>query len=206
MKSTQLLLQFGKTVMHHLRLLPEVREHSTRRSRKSLEADPVLERLCRGLLRVAGCPELKVSVVWNSRLRTTAGLACWTRKCIILNPRLRDISPREVQRTLRHELAHFVAQHRAGRRTIAAHGPEWRQACRDLGIPREPRCHDIPFPRSRVQRKFFYQCRNCGRSLDRVRPPKRPVACLACCRKHNGGKYDDRFRFLTAPAPGRVAA
>lgn len=206
MKSTQLLLDFGKTVMHHLRLLPEVKSKPAPKRRTALEPDPVLERLCRGLLRVAGCGGLKVSVVWNSRLRTTAGLACWTEKRIALNPRLRAISPREVQRTLRHELAHFVAQHRAGRRRIDAHGPEWRQACRDLGIPREPRCHDIPFPRTRVQRKFFYQCRNCSRPLARVRPPKRPVACIACCRKHNGGEYHERFRFVAVPAPGRAAA
>jgi hypothetical protein len=27
-----------------------------------------------------------------------------------------------------------------------------------------------------------------------VRRIKRAVACLACCRAHNGGKFDARFR------------
>src|ERR1700687_2873461 len=40
----------------------------------------------------------------------------------------------EIERTLRHELAHLLAQFRVGRRRIAPHGAEWRRACRDLGI------------------------------------------------------------------------
>src|SRR6266446_8423633 len=51
----------------------------------------------------------------------------------------------EVDRTLRHELAHLLAQFRVGRRRIAPHGPEWREACRDLGIADEARCHNLPF-------------------------------------------------------------
>ena len=145
-------------------------------------------------------------VRWNPRLRTTAGLACWRTKTISLNPKLVEISPGEVQRTLRHELAHFLAQHRAGRVRIAAHGPEWREACRDLGIARESRCHNLPFKRSRHERKHFYACRECGTTLARVRPVKKRVACLRCCRKHNAGRYDERYRFVQVAAPDRLAA
>src|SRR4029453_15068664 len=132
-------LNFGKCVLRHLRLLPDAATNGERPRLGRLERDPLLEKLCRQLLRAASCPELDLTVEWNPRLRTTAGLACWRTRTISLNPKLIEVSPSEVQRTLRHELAHFLAQHRAGRRHISAHGAEWRQACRDLGIPNEAR-------------------------------------------------------------------
>jgi predicted SprT family Zn-dependent metalloprotease len=205
MKATQLVFDFGKTVMRHIRLLPDAPQPATPSRNRHLRPDPVLEKLCSRLLRHCGCRGLRVRVVWNARLRTTAGWACWRTRTITLNPKLLEIAPGEVQRTLRHELAHFVATHRAGRRRIAPHGPEWRAACRDLGIPREPRCHDLPFKRAKVVRKFFYTCRNCGSTLARVRPLRRPSACLRCCRRHTGGRYDERFRFVAA-SPQRAAA
>lgn len=204
MKHTQLMLNFGKTVMRHLRLLPDI--SPVRPSKAAGNSDPILEKLSRQLLRAAGCRDIEVNVIWNARLRTTAGLACWHSKTISLNPKLIEISPNEVQRTLRHELAHFLAQSRAGRRRIPSHGAEWKEACRDLGIPRETRCHDLPFKRARQERKHFYACRQCDTTLARVRPLKRRVACLKCCRKHNGGRYDERFRFVQVPAPERLAA
>jgi len=206
MKHTQLMLNFGRTVLRHLRLLPDLAEKTPRPRQRAGRRDPILEKISRQLLRGAGCRGVDVLVRWNPRLRTTAGLACWRTKTISLNPKLIEISPGEVQRTLRHELAHFLAQYRAGRVRIAAHGPEWREACRDLGIPRESRCHDLPFKRTRHERKHFYACRECGTTLARVRPVKKRVACLRCCRRHNEGRYDERFRFVQIDAPEPLAA
>lgn len=203
MKYTQLMLDFGKNVLRHVRLLPDL-DATPRRAKEN--RDPILEKLSRQLLSQAGCRNLPLTVRWNPRLRTTAGLACWQTKTITLNPGLIELSPAEVQRTLRHELAHFLAQYRAGRKRIPAHGDEWRQACCDLGIPREPRCHDLPFKRAKMERKYFYACRECGLSLARVRPVKKRVACIKCCRKHNDGKYHDRYRFVQVPPPDRLAA
>lgn len=206
MKNTQLVLNFGKTVLRHLRLLPDSSEITAPRPKPAHgHRDFILEKLSRQLLRAAGC-DVEVAVVWNSRLRTTAGLACWQTKTISLNPKLIEISPNEVQRTLRHELAHILAQFRVGRVRIAPHGQEWRDACRDLGIARESRCHDLPFKRTRIERKYFYECRECRTTLARVRPVKRRVACIKCCRKHNGGRYDERFRFIQIAPPERLAA
>ena len=193
MRASQLLFEFGKSVLRPLRRPPPPPPQPTPRSPTR---DPSLEKLGRRLLQAAGWPNSNVQVQWNPRLRTTAGMACWSSLTISLNPRLREISPSEVERTLRHELAHFLAQSRAGRRRIAAHGPEWRQACCDLGIPGEPRCHDLPFVRGRRTRKYFYACPRCGTPLARVRPIRRPLACLGCCRRHNHGRYDARFRFV----------
>jgi predicted SprT family Zn-dependent metalloprotease len=154
------------------------------------------ELLCAfGADRVAA--ELRVE--WNSRLRTAAGRADYCQKLISLNPRLSEY-PAEIDRTLRHELAHILAQFRAGRRRILAHGAEWRQACRDLGIGDEKRCHNLPFAVSERARRYLYKCPHCQRDFPRVRRIRRVVACLVCCRAHNGGQFDVRFRLKLVSA------
>jgi SprT protein len=158
--------------------------------------DGDLERRARELLRSLGAKRMatELRVEWNSRLKTAAGRADYRQRLISLNPRLVE-HPAEIDRTLRHELAHILAQFREkGRRRISPHGPEWQQACRDLGIAGEKRCHTLPFPAKRYAPRFIYRCPNCRRDFPRVRTIKRTVACLACCRAHNGGEFDIRFR------------
>jgi SprT protein len=154
-----------------------------------------LETKARGLLRANGADKIAsdLRVEWNSRLKTAAGRADYSLKLISLNPRLFE-HPAEIDRTLRHELAHILAQFRAGRRRILPHGDEWRQACVELGIADEKRCHTLPFPARTYAARFVYRCPNCRREFPRVRRVRRAVACLACCRKHNGGDFDPRFR------------
>jgi predicted SprT family Zn-dependent metalloprotease len=154
-----------------------------------------LETKARQLLRSLGADRIAIElrVEWNSRLKTAAGRVDYRQKLISLNPRLVE-HPVEIDRTLRHELAHILAQVRAGRRRISPHGPEWQQACRDLGIAGEKRCHTLPFLAKRYTPRFIYRCPNCLRDFPRVRKIKRTVACLACCRAHNGGEFDVRFR------------
>ena len=100
----------------------------------------------------------------------------------------------EIDRTLRHELAHLLAQWRVGRLRIAPHGTEWRQACRDLGIADEARCHNLPFAAKAYAPRYVYRCPNCKEEFPRVRRIRRAIACLSCCRKYNSGYFDDRFR------------
>jgi predicted SprT family Zn-dependent metalloprotease len=154
-----------------------------------------LEAKARKILQSLGATKLAraLSVEWNSRLKTAAGRADYRSKLISLNPHLVH-HPAEIDRTLHHELAHILAQFRAGRRRILPHGVEWREACRDLGISDEKRCHNLPFPVSERTRRYLYRCPHCQRDFPRVRRIKRAVACLACCRAHYGGKFDARFR------------
>jgi predicted SprT family Zn-dependent metalloprotease len=167
-----------------------------------LEKDAELRARAQEILQKAGLEKLarKVRVEWSARLKTTAGIACY-RDCLIrLNPQLQRFGETEIDRTLRHELAHLVAHDGAGRRRIAAHGPEWRAACAQLGIPDENRCHTLPLQgRRRQAKKLCYVCKTCGEKVLRVRPFKHRSACLNCCRKHNGGRYDERFRFVKVP-------
>jgi SprT protein len=156
----------------------------------------VLLQIARDLLRSLGAKRIakELRLEWNSRLKTAAGRADYHHKLISLNPGLLA-HPEEIDRTLRHELAHILAQFREkSRRRILPHGPEWQQACRDLGIADEKRCHTLPFPARRYAPRFIYSCPNCRRDFPRVRKIKRTVACLACCRAFNGGEFDARFR------------
>lgn len=171
-----------------------------RRGGKARVADPGykdgdLETTARELLRVNGAARIarNLRVEWNSRLHTAAGRADYRENLILLNRRLIE-HPAEIDRTMRHELAHILAQFRAGRRRITPHGAEWKQACVDLGIADEKRCHNLPFPARTHAARFVYRCPNCRREFPRVRRVRRVVACLACCRKHNGGHFDPRFR------------
>jgi SprT protein len=156
-----------------------------------------LETKARDLLRAFGADRIarELRVEWNPRLQTAAGRADYRKKLISLNPRLREHGEEEIERTLRHELAHLLAQFREkSQRWIAPHGAEWRQACIDLGIADEARCHNLPFAPRAFPPRFVYRCPNCKTEFPRVRRVRRAVACLVCCREHNGGKFDPRFR------------
>jgi SprT protein len=169
-----------------------------RRANPTHKPAPELQKLATAKLQTLALDGLakKLCVAWNPRMRSTAGLAYPATMQIVLNPRLLGFGTAEVERTLFHELAHLVAHHRYGRRRIAPHGPEWRQACQDLGLPNEARCHDLPLPRRKLARDFVYECPQCLTLLERVRPFRRPAACMGCCRKYASGRYDERFKLI----------
>src|ERR1700730_3732195 len=177
-----------------------VPDRGTRASRPQPTAaateDVDLTAMACAVLRAAGGARVArlLSVQWNPRLKSCAGRANFREKLISLNPRLREIGAAEIDRTLRHELAHLLAQFRAGQRRVLPHGPEWRAACRELGIGDEKRCHNLPFPVSERPRRYLYKCPNCRRDFPRVRKIRRVVACLACCRAYNRGRFAAKFR------------
>lgn len=150
-----------------------------------------------------GLPVLaeKVTVKWNPRMRSTAGRATWPDAVIEVNPALEEISESETERTFLHELAHLVAYERVGNRRIRPHGPEWRRACCDLGIPGERVGHSLPLPARTMRRKWRYFCPGCWAVFDRVRRMRGVSACYACCLKYNQGDYDKRFRFVEKRIP-----
>ena len=160
-------------------------------------ADAVLSKEARRLLLSIGEWELasKVKVIWYARLKSTAGLASFRENAVYLNPKLLRFGPVEPGHTLRHELAHLVANNRAGRRRIEPHGPEWRQACVELGIPGERPTHNLPLPQSRRARPYAYACPGCGGVVRRTKPFRFSCACYACCKKFSDGRFDDRFRY-----------
>ena len=182
------------------------RSHEKREDRrlaaKEITEDEELTESCRQLLQqieLTGMAKV-VKVFWNPRMRSTAGYASYPSWRIELNPKLREFEG-QTERTLRHELAHLVAYHRAGRRRIEPHGTEWKQACADLGIPGESARHTLPLPRREVSRKYVYSCAHCGVMAHRARPFRRGTACRKCCDEHNSGRYDAKFRFVLVEKP-----
>ncbi len=161
------------------------------------DADPGLTNEARRLLLAIGEWELasKVKVQWYSRLKTTAGLASYRENTVFLNPKILRFAPVEPLHTLKHELAHLVAFARAGRRRIDAHGPEWRHACIELGIPGEKPTHNLPLPHSKRARPYVYRCPSCEGEVKRTKPFRYSCACYACCRKFSRGSFDERFRY-----------
>lgn len=162
--------------------------------------DQALTLVAADLVREKGLEALAsvITVVWNPRMRTAAGRAFTRESRIELNSRLQDLpeGPREeeLRNTFLHELAHLVAFARAGRKRIQPHGAEWQQACRDLGIPGENRCHSLDFKPRRIARKFAYTCPHCRAVIHRVRRLSRRVACFSCCRALARGQFDARFQ------------
>ena len=71
-------LNFGKSVLRHLRLLPDATSANSSRPSRGLNRDILLEKLCGQLLRTARCPKLQVAVVWRPRLRTRSAASCPT--------------------------------------------------------------------------------------------------------------------------------
>ena len=191
----QLLRQLEFVIVGRALRLPRSNSATEEVALQSRGRDVMLETIARDLLCTLASQRLarKLRVEWHPRLKTSAGRADYRSRLISLNPRLAH-HPAEIDRTLRHELAHILAQFRAGRRRILPHGAEWQRACRDLGISSEKPCHNLPFPAKRLAHRYLYRCPNCQRDFPRVRRIKRAVACLACCRKHNGGDFDVRFR------------
>jgi len=155
----------------------------------------VLRKRASALLYNLGAQNLaaRLRVYWNDRMRTTVGRADFRRSLILLNPALQKFGYAEIDRTLRHELAHLLAYCRS-RRRILPHGREWRQACCDLGIPGERAGHTLPLVGRALRRRYLYHCKNCQRHFSRVRRIRHATACLACCRRFSGGEYDERFR------------
>ncbi len=144
----------------------------------------------------------KIKVVWNARMRSTAGRAHWPTCRIELNPKLLLVDLEQVRRTLLHELAHLLAYHRAKGRRIQPHGQEWRLACVDLGIPGEKVTHNLPLPRQKQRRHWAYHCPVCLEKVERVRRMQGKQACYSCCKLHNGGNYHAKFCLIEEKIEG----
>lgn len=117
-------------------------------------------------------------LTWKG-LRVTAGIAYYRSNQIGLSNRLL-IDEERLRITLTHEYAHLLAVERHGRQA-ANHGPAWRQAMLDLGLP-PVRTHDYEVERNAPRQQVIYQCKQCGAKLVRARRlPKRRKYMHARC-------------------------
>ncbi len=97
---------------------------------------------------------------------------------------------------LKHELAHWAARWRYGRR-IAPHGREFRAVAQELDPRITITCPPFAHKERAQRRMWRMNCPNCRRTYQRRRRDK--VACRACCERYSRGQYDRRFRLVVAP-------
>lgn len=133
---------------------------------------------------------------WNSRLRSAAGrFIPGSRKFF------RDVPPKieiasylreeaeaetHIRDTLAHEMIHLWLW---VRRRPYGHTAEFLAKMRAMGTTRYN-----PVPKLRGP-KYVYRCPSCEKDF----PARRKLgvlACLDCCKREAGGKYDRRFKLV----------
>ena len=134
-------------------------------------------------------PPLRVS----SRMRRTLGSYSPHRRRIALGAHLLAFGTIDQQRSiLLHELAHAMVHHRHPK--ASAHGREFSEACRQLGI--EPfRTVDLPVREWLTNERYGYRCGRCGALSLR----KRRVRAVRC---ECGEKVSPERAGLIALPPG----
>jgi predicted SprT family Zn-dependent metalloprotease len=114
------------------------------------------------------------------------GVCRYSRKLITLSNDLVKLNNQAcVLDVILHEIAHALAGPRTG------HGPEWKRIARSIGCSAQ-RCYSLT---DTVQPpgRFVLCCAHCGQTIQRVRAPRRVLACPSCCNRFSGGRFDPRF-------------
>lgn len=88
---------------------------------------------------------------------------------------------------LKHEMIHLWL-HESG--LPSGHTGEFRAKAREIGQPKTRHCIPLPPPR----RGWLYTCAACGHEFARRRRYGHAVACGRCCKTHNKGAFDARFK------------
>lgn len=136
-------------------------------------------------------------LIWNSRLRATAGrfgparygrdhkdavieIASYLQKIENGADHIRD--------TMLHEMIHYWLWYR-GR--PYGHTPEFYSKMKETGAKRY---NPVPIVQSI---KYYYECPSC----EQLYPARRKlgiVACTSCCKKHNRGYFHRRFQLFVS--------
>lgn len=88
---------------------------------------------------------------------------------------------------LKHEMIHLWLHERG---MPSGHTAQFRLKARQIGQPKTRHGIARPLPKS----GWIYSCSCCSAQIMRRKRFSRPVACAACCKTHNGGAFDVRFR------------
>ncbi|MFH0834477.1 MAG: SprT-like domain-containing protein [Patescibacteria group bacterium] len=125
---------------------------------------------------------------WNfkfDRAKRRFGCCNFSTRTISLSKILTELNaPEKVRDTLLHEIAHALVGPRHG------HDSLWKKQVRALGGRPAARFREteVTVPRS----KFVAFCPHCQKTFPTFRTRKN-VACRACCREFNRGKFSRKF-------------
>lgn len=146
------------------------------------------------------------NLVWNSRLRSSAGrFAPGSRNP--LRPRnpeievasyLKELADAEIhiRDTLLHEMVHYYLWHQ---KKPYGHTPEFHQILKRVGARRYN-----PVPKLSPV-KYWYECKNCKKKI----PARRKIrlsACADCCNRWNQGYFSEKFLLELSSGPGTVVS
>ncbi len=142
-------------------------------------------------------------LVWNSRLRSSAGrFIPGSRKWINQAPPKIEVASylleetraaELIEDTIAHEMIHYWLW---VRRKPYGHTSEFMQKMREMGVSRYN-----SVPKLRPYR-YVYRCTSCSRDF----PAKKKLgvlACANCCKAHSGGRFDPRFKLVLSRALSR---
>ena len=98
---------------------------------------------------------------------------------------------RVMEDVARHEIAHALDYETRGR---SDHGRAWKTWARRCGAD-PSRLYEGGDLRA-AEGRYVGRCPHCGAERTFYRLPKRSYACRACCDRHSGGRYTNRFRLV----------
>ena len=135
-------------------------------------------------------------LVWNSRLRSSAGrFVPGSRKWIYQAPAKIEVASylleearaaELIEDTLAHEMIHYWLWIR---RKPYGHTPQFIEKMKEMGVSRYNTT-----PKLRPYR-YVYRCGSCARDF----PAKKRLgvlACANCCKAHSDGRFDIRFKLV----------
>jgi len=152
-------------------------------------------------------------VIWNSRLRTTAGYCRYKRsirrgeislKQIDLNPRLIGDNPKAIKDTLIHEMVHAWLAHTTGVRH--KHDIYFQKKMDEIvGYKRSHTYHNYDTTGLKEERKVEYHCPIHGVIGRRARMPRSYDLHRYTCRKEGyGGVCGHRVTFVDTRPPKKI--
>lgn len=137
---------------------------------------------------------------WNfqfDRAKRRLGMCSYRTRTISLSAPLVAVNDEaRITNTILHEIAHALVGPGHG------HDYIWRMRARSIGCDGQ-RCASEA---NRVEHAWTGTCPSCSTTTGRHRLTDRAqrMACAACCKAHNYGRFDARFVFVWERA--RVAA
>lgn len=100
------------------------------------------------------------------------------------------VRAKDFEDTIRHEIGHAINSELG---EPMGHGIHWKHYGPQLNFTVSKGCKDIDTPKE----KWTLTCKNCGKYYKRFRltkATKNGAACAVCCKKHNNGRYTEKFK------------
>lgn len=104
----------------------------------------------------------------------------------------------DMRDTVLHEVAHAITFYNYGK----GHGHDsvWKRIVAGLGASPSSEAHLEAYKPYR----YTYKCPICGTETKTLRKYNNGIACAACCRKYNNGRYSEKYEVYLAEDKGRV--